>query len=621
MGGRWIARFLLGSALLAASAGAQEAPHLLADINRSPYVPYSFEVHEEPEGFFNLGGRLFFSTANPDSLDQGILWSTDGTAEGTRQVSTTLCLSECESISPLGVVNGVALLEVAASSVPSSLARTDGTPGGTYRLGGDFAFDRSQQVFLMPGSGVFLLPTCDSRPDCRLWQSDTTRAGTGLFVGTDGLPFVAPHAFSFWRGRLYFVAMHGEGGEDGLWSTDGTPAGTLFLHDRGRARRPERTDGVDPVPPLLHRGGKRRRISGSPTARRPGRSGWPISIRNSCAVCSPPDVASMTATGDRVYFETHRAGHAIEIWESDGTPQGTRPRIELPARVLEASGFERTGGHWIFLAATSEQRYRGRLDGGRRLQPGDPPNRLRRRELPVGILSAVSSRSSPEDLRRHGRARPARSVGHRWNGRGHPTSREPLPGRLLVGIRLSIALHPRRRPAVPRLRAGERRGHGRGRAVENRRHPRGYMAAGGARRRFRRPERQRLLRQQRWFGASRLGALGHRWDCQQRAPDHLPAALRARLRAGVPGVPGRRPDPHRELGRTGRALAQRRHAGQHFSGPRLLRAKRGRSTRASSAPRGPSSSSSSTSNRRTPTRRRGTSSGEPTALPRGLAPS
>jgi hypothetical protein len=89
-----ITTLLLGLlCLAAASAGAQEAPHLLADINRSPCVPYSFEVHEEPEDFFNLGGRLFFSTPHPNqgSLDQGILWSTDGTAEGTRQVSTRAC--------------------------------------------------------------------------------------------------------------------------------------------------------------------------------------------------------------------------------------------------------------------------------------------------------------------------------------------------------------------------------------------------------------------------------------------------------------------------------------------------------------------------------------------------
>ena len=358
---RTIILWLSLSGLATAPAWTQEPPHLLADINSSPAVPDSFQVHEEPENFFNLGGRLFFSTARPNwgSLDQGILWSTDGTAEGTRQVSTLLCFSACESISALGVVNGVALLQVASgitSGVSSSLARTDGTPGGTYRLGGDFVFDRSPQVFLMPGSGAFLLPTCVEGQYCRLWRSDTTRAGTGLFVGTDDLPFVAPHAFSFWHGRLYFVAMHGEGGETGLWSTDGTPAGTLFLYPVGEPGMLSARTVATPSHLFFTAGEAAQDLwvtDGSPA----GTLRLADFAPPSCPVCDLPDVASMTATGDRVYFETHRAGHAIEIWESDGSPEGTRPRIELPARVAEASGFERVGGHWLFLATTSEQRY------------------------------------------------------------------------------------------------------------------------------------------------------------------------------------------------------------------------------------------------------------------------
>ena len=349
---RIMTSLLAAAWLAAASAGAQEAPHLLADVNHSPYVPYSFEVREEPEDFFNLGGRLLFSTADPSSLDQAILWSTDGTAEGTRQVSTTLCLSHCESISPLGVVNGVALLGVTASYGSSSLARTDGTPGGTYLLGGDFAFDRNPQVFLMPGSGIFLFPTCAPDPDCRLWRSDTTRAGTGPFLGTDALPFVGPHAFSFWRGRLYFVAMHGQGGEQGLWSTDGTPAGTLLLQAVGEFDgRSART--VATPSHLFFTAGEK----GEDLWATDGSAAGTLRVADfdpqPCAACSLPDVDSMTASGDRAYFETHRPGHAIEIWESDGTPAGTRPRIELPPRLVDASGFERVGGHWLFLATTS----------------------------------------------------------------------------------------------------------------------------------------------------------------------------------------------------------------------------------------------------------------------------
>ena len=71
---RRIVTSLLGSALLAASAGAQEAPHLLADIDRAPHVPFSTQLREEPADFFTLGSRLLFSTASFPSFQRKLTW-------------------------------------------------------------------------------------------------------------------------------------------------------------------------------------------------------------------------------------------------------------------------------------------------------------------------------------------------------------------------------------------------------------------------------------------------------------------------------------------------------------------------------------------------------------------
>ena len=84
---------LAGIVLAPAAVRAEEGPYLLADIARGPVAPSTVSLSEEPSGFFQLGDRLLFSTADPDSLDQAILWSTDGTARGTVQLSTTLCVS------------------------------------------------------------------------------------------------------------------------------------------------------------------------------------------------------------------------------------------------------------------------------------------------------------------------------------------------------------------------------------------------------------------------------------------------------------------------------------------------------------------------------------------------
>jgi len=351
---RRILTFLLAAAGLAASAGAQEAPHLLADINRAPHAPYSTDLREEPTDFFNLGDRLLFSTADQDSLDQGILWTTDGTSAGTRQISTTLCVSACGRISPLGVQDGLALLRIDSHSDGvfslTRLGRTDGTPGGTFLLTGDFLFDGTPlEIFPLPG-GAFLFPGCPPGEPCRLWRSDGTRAGTGIFVGMDALPFIAPHAFSLWHGRLYFVALHGEGGEEGLWSTDGTPAGTLFLHavnDRGDVRAPSAATPSHLFFTSGEAGEDLWSTDGTPAGTRQAADFAPQPCDGGCFL---PDVDSLTAVGDRVFFETHRTGHAIEIWESDGTPEGTLPRIELPPQVWSVDSFQRVGGHWLFLA-------------------------------------------------------------------------------------------------------------------------------------------------------------------------------------------------------------------------------------------------------------------------------
>jgi hypothetical protein len=185
----------LAAACLAASAGAQEAPRLLADINRAPHVPFSTQLREEPADFFTLGDRLFFSTADPDSLDQAILWSTDGTAAGTRQISTTLCPSPCTRIAPLKVQQGVALLGVISDDSITRLGRTDGTPEGTYLLTDGFYMDsvfQPLELISIPGRESLLVFGCPANEGCSLWQTDGARAGTVAALGADALRFFHP---------------------------------------------------------------------------------------------------------------------------------------------------------------------------------------------------------------------------------------------------------------------------------------------------------------------------------------------------------------------------------------------------------------------------------------------
>src|SRR5262245_13822999 len=97
---------------------AAEMPRLLADLNTQSAGEL---VLTEASGFVEAGDLLLFSTRDYQSNDEGMLWSTDGTAEGTRVVSSSLCPLPCQSIHPLTTWRGVAILEVVTEGYPSRM--------------------------------------------------------------------------------------------------------------------------------------------------------------------------------------------------------------------------------------------------------------------------------------------------------------------------------------------------------------------------------------------------------------------------------------------------------------------------------------------------------------------
>ena len=99
MRGSRIAGALLWLVLAAVPARAAKIPYRLADINQTSADPPSNRLSEEPSNFFELGGRLLFSTAG-SATDEGILWSTDGTAAGTVQISSSICPLPCRRHRP-----------------------------------------------------------------------------------------------------------------------------------------------------------------------------------------------------------------------------------------------------------------------------------------------------------------------------------------------------------------------------------------------------------------------------------------------------------------------------------------------------------------------------------------
>ncbi|HVR97493.1 MAG TPA: hypothetical protein VMW27_12820 [Thermoanaerobaculia bacterium] len=354
---RHAAMGFLGLLLALPPAWADAAPHLLGDLNREP--PYR-ALRGMPSGFFQLGERLFFSTADPESLDQGILWSTDGSARGTRQVSAALCMDHCADILPLGMWRGIMLLRIKilrGADETYRLGRTDGTAAGTFLLteelsSGDYL--EPLKIYVVPGADAVFFSACPLGV-CSLWRSDGTVDGTAAFLSPlDGTRFFDPRGLTVWRQRLYFLTPHGEGSTPELWSTDGTADGIRRLHE---ARDFRGSRSLSRFAPLVATPSHLFFTSGETGEDLWATDGSPEGTRrvaDFAPTCDPscytPGVYSISAWGDEVFFAVRPDGRPLEIWRSDGTNPGTHPLRELPPGIDYADHFQRVGGHWLFLA-------------------------------------------------------------------------------------------------------------------------------------------------------------------------------------------------------------------------------------------------------------------------------
>lgn len=336
------------------AADAAEVPRLLADINTQAPSALDSDL-DLLSGFFSQGNRTLFSTVQGINGDEGILWSTDGTASGTWAVSSTICPSFCGGITPVGTWRGTTFLNVASGAqYAPQLWRTDGTAAGTFPLiapspddpyfAPDAIYALSDRVF------VFVV---GRQGHALLYRSDGTRAGTVPFTDPDSATFDDIHKLTVWHDRLVFIAS------GGLWSTDGTAEGTVRLADVTEFYEME--GPVVPTSSLLFFGAGERGedlwvTDGTPGGARRLIDFPPLHLCGGDDNCDSPDINSLAAEGDDVFFVTSRPGEGGKVWRSDGTESGTRAVLELPFPLYLWSVPRRiAGGRWLFVVSPMYQ--------------------------------------------------------------------------------------------------------------------------------------------------------------------------------------------------------------------------------------------------------------------------
>ena len=172
-------------------------------------------------GILPASGRNLYFMAFPEGVPQ--LWKTDGTAVGTKPLTT---IGELQSEPRQAVYMAKRLYfdsdyyNAASDQYYAQVWKTDGTAAGTKPI---LAVPAGGYVLWLTSSGGRLFFTIDSH----LWQSDGTAGGTkelGQFGTQDPSNLIAV------GGELCFGEMDWSSGTWALWESNGTAAGTYKVH-------------------------------------------------------------------------------------------------------------------------------------------------------------------------------------------------------------------------------------------------------------------------------------------------------------------------------------------------------------------------------------------------------
>jgi len=281
----------------------------MANIARNDTQPSAFPGH------LTAAGELLFFTASDGTVDftdphadlQQSFWRTDGTPEGTVKL-----VDSVSGLDSTAAGNSVFFFK-------DSLWTSDGTPERTVPAtafvnrfpGPSFTpvirFVSGDKLFVTNG-----YPVSGSHP--LLWVTTTAPDAPAIPLGIEG------YNFSEVAGRILFFSG------TGLWSTDGTPAGTYAVVP----------NLVQPAPfGQAVAGGRFYFIQSNGTSTSLWRSDG--TFDGTAEVKSfPTPISNLTGAGRNLFFTVGAVD--MQLWVSDGTPAGTHSLPAAPLGALAATG-------------------------------------------------------------------------------------------------------------------------------------------------------------------------------------------------------------------------------------------------------------------------------------------
>lgn len=200
------------------------------------------EFASNPDQLFAAQGRLWFRAS--DAAHGSELWTSDGTEAGTRVLKDlapgTNHLGDPSWSWPkdFTVYRGLVYFSAASSEDDQgNLWRSDGTEQGTVRI----ASTGGAQGLTVAGNRLYFSAT-DRTHGRELWSSDGTAGGTRMVVDVaspnappadeddDDSPYHSVAELQAVGDRVVFTASNTRHGRE-LWASDGTVAGTRLVRD------------------------------------------------------------------------------------------------------------------------------------------------------------------------------------------------------------------------------------------------------------------------------------------------------------------------------------------------------------------------------------------------------
>ncbi len=297
--------------------GTAAGTRLVKDINLGP-------ESSGPGNFLRLGNRVLFTAYTSSGTEW---WTTDGTTAGTKQL-LDINPGAGSSSPGAGVVVGKRMFF--AANTPETgreLWVTDGTPGGT-RIVKDVAPENlGSGPYNLTAFGSKVVYTAYVAGLAKAFVSDGTAVGTGRLDVTAGDQELSPQSYTVLGNRVLFTASDGEAGNE-LWSSGGTMGDARRLKDLrpGSSSSGPRslTRLGDVVVFAAYDANQGRELWASD-----GTAGGTVLIRDLYAGTSSGDPAYFVRVGARLFFSAEDANQNYELWTTGGSAQTTRKVAEL----------------------------------------------------------------------------------------------------------------------------------------------------------------------------------------------------------------------------------------------------------------------------------------------------